>query len=431
MAGTPESGKHFSRREFLKYAITSLGSAAVAGGVGYYLGARGGRSVSQEAGAGEESSSAENTPETQSTQTPAVKEPLPIITSVPKDIFEEDTQSVPGKLEAVKQPEDAALKIKFGKEQKVDFPELSYYPDGHICFLRQGNDLRMIVSSDVSSYILEGKVAGRWVGDLKIINNKKPVFGPNPQNKWEKDYAAITSFVKDGKGGYVGAYHAEDRDRRNDGSKLAASIGLCYSKDLVNWERRGKVLEGVNSERTRDFWGIGHPMLFDPQGDYYYMYYLDWTFGTDAIHMSRCLKSEIGNPNAWQKWTRDGFAKSGEMGRSDPVIDPSEFGKDASYTALPSISYNRKLGKYLAIVQAGDFSFGSMVSGDGIKWQNPQILLNNNAPKYKRWLDYYPSLLSFDEASDQITNDQGALIYASTDSPNKPHAMFFRAWKIE
>ena len=160
--------------------------------------------------------------------------------------------------------------------------------------------------------------------------------------------------------------------------------------------------------------------------DYVYLYYVDWnTTLPDSIHLARTPVEAVVNPEAWEKYSSNGFVAAKEA-KSTPVISPSE---GDVYTSVPSISYNDYLGKYLAVFET-NVGFKWSPSKDSLKWDKPQLLVQFPNPQFpiikgNTWFSY-PSYLSFDKSRDQETGQNGVLIYSRGIRSGKSHQMVYR-----
>jgi hypothetical protein len=236
-------------------------------------------------------------------------------------------------------------------------------------------------------------------------------------------YAGIMSIIRRGRE-LFGFVHYEDhkinQQGQFDGSGFSASIGLIKSRDGGRtWERRAKLHEGSDRETEPGgrVSGAGQPNVLVKDGEVF-MYYLDWQRGkTDEIRVRKAKLEEIENPEAWHDWDGQSFGGGVE---SESVVRVKEAGE--SYTALPQVSWNEHLGKYVMVYRTAK-SFRITASTDGVTWENDVKVMDLHGDGVR--FVSYPSLWTPGNNSD-VTGEYARLFYAS----GSPHTMVSRDLKF-
>lgn len=329
------------------------------------------------------------------------------------------------------------IPLNFGEEQSVQVRGLTHLPDGHTSFLRRGTELNVWISAEVHGYLLTGQGGIEdlmpWYKSGEGNLKPTPVIGPD-RARGGDNYASFGSVLKLGNGEeLVGFYHAEEWENQARSFPFIATVGRAISRDFGrSWEKEGVVISGmeVGSFRDNRVYGAGQPSVVI-KDNFIYSYYVDWNkTHSDAIHLARSPVSRRGEAGSWEKYTLDGFKKITEGLKSQPVIQAPE---EAGYSALPSVSYNTKLGKMLAVFET-NVGFFAGISDDGIKWSElikiaefPQTMGARRTGD--TWYSY-PSLLSFESESDQVTGESGVLFYSKGEWNRGAHFLHFRPFKM-
>jgi hypothetical protein len=308
--------------------------------------------------------------------------------------------------------------VTLGDEEPIQTADLKYVPDGHLAKITENNTVRVFLSALDKSYMLEGTS----LSDLRLVQDQsgQPLVVLEPSgSEGERDYAALGSVVKNPQtGDLIGIYHTEVRINPDASDTQATEIAVAYSQDGGRtWNKKGVILTGMNELPIgQHVSGAGQPCAIIV-GDYIYVYYVDWNNETHtAIHLARSALSDNGMPGTWKKRTAAGFTTEGIGGKSDPVIAPSRTESLASYTALPSISYNTHLKRYLAVFEKRT-GFFTATSRDGIEWTNMKEFFafpkDTTLQKENGDIWYsYPTYLSDSTLSDTITGKTGYLYYS-------------------
>lgn len=219
-------------------------------------------------------------------------------------------------------------------------------------------------------------------------------------------------------------YHGEYHPQAPNHFPFNAGIGLAISKDSgKSWQKKGQILKGLNDLPAKDsVYGAGQPSAIR-KDDYIYLYYVDWNGKyPDSIHLARAPITTDGVPNSWEKFNNGEFKNNGMDGKSTPVITAPQ----GDYAALPGISWNSSLNKFLAVYESR-YGFNIAISIDGITWGNQQRLLdvqtaNNNPRTGQKW-NSYPTLWTPNKNSDGETDDNLILVYSEGSYNQGPHSM--------
>lgn len=164
---------------------------------------------------------------------------------------------------------------------------------------------------------------------------------------------------------------------------------------------------------------------------YFYLYYTDWNGKEpDAIHLAQAPVESNGLPGSWKKFYNGRFESAGLGGPSNPVISPLD---QNDYSALPGVSWNTYLHRFIALSESKD-GFYLSISKDAINWSKSTKLLeaqtaNNNTQTGQVW-NSYPTLLSPAKSSDRETDENMLLIYSEGLWQQTPHSMRIRSIKF-
>ena len=215
-----------------------------------------------------------------------------------------------------------------------------------------------------------------------------------------------------------------------------AAIGLARSTDNgVSWQRQGEIISGMTPYPTttppRNALGAANPSVIAVNG-FLYLYYIDIGFnsGPDVIHVARSPISSDGAVGTWQKWYQGSFSQPGLGGLSSPVQGQVPPGSLTISAGLCHVSFNTYLQKYLMVFQTAD-GFYYSTSPDLTTWTVQGRLVafgadNDNLQTGQTFFDY-PTLISPDQPSDQLTSQTAYLYYAKGVWNQVNHTMYRRA----
>lgn len=295
------------------------------------------------------------------------------------------------------------------------------FPDTHSSFIKTDIGYRTFFSGSLHGYTATGP-------SLTELGDVKEILSPSGTESFDRHYAGPSSVIRGANPNeLLMFYHGENWPKAPNHSPFKAGIGLAISTDNgETWEKQGQVLKGMDDHlpaEGRPF-GAGQPSAIS-NGEHVYLYYVDWnkTYG-DSIHLARSPLTANGAPDSWEKWNGEVFTNQGMDGPSVPVLP----GDEGDYAAIPGVSWNTFLNKFLMVYETrGGFNIAT--SDDGITWGDTQRLLDvqtaNNNPQGGQVWNSYPSLWSQSQDSDTTTDENLFLVYSEGlwQSPTHTHKM--------
>lgn len=320
---------------------------------------------------------------------------------------------------------------------------IQWSPDGHISYATFPNgDRRYFISGNQRAYAIESKANITLEDTIKSNPVIKPVFGPDANVSYKNNYATIAQVLQvDTNNPYhlFALTQYEQQALNPDGtfnySNFTASIGLLESLDGgLTWKDFGPVIRGDDylSPGTK-ITGAGEPSAIIKDG-YVFVYYVNWSAQTKAFHPDQIYLARtkiLGDGlSAFEFYSVNGFLP--EEANLQAVITPPF--ENSGYASLPSVSYNKYLGKYLAIYEINS-GFVSAYSSDGITWTDAKIIFSFPQLQSERkvgdiWYSY-PTLLSDKaENNDQNTQKTGNFYFSKGTWPNTPHQPAKKAFQI-
>lgn len=260
------------------------------------------------------------------------------------------------------------LKIE-SKEFNLPFSP-KQFPDTHTSIFGPHGGYIMYGTSGVKSVKIEGDT-------LANLSEQADCFGPRGDSDefGFGGYRGLSGVVGLGGGKLAGLYHEERwPNGEGNGWPFTARIGLAMSEDHgITWTDYGVVMTGdeVIPGSKHGVQGVGQPCAI-VTGDNLYTYYTNWPkSGHAKICVAKVPLSEITNPSSWKKFDGSDFNAPGIEGKAAPVL---AFKGGADYAALPAISWNTEIGKYLMCFESNK-GFYISVAADGFSWTEPQLAL--------------------------------------------------------
>lgn len=328
--------------------------------------------------------------------------------------------------------------LVFGNEQNLSLDSygIKWTPDGHISYITLPDDKkRFFISGNQRAYTVDTSSSQSLADD--IMNNPaiKENFGPDVNVSYRNNYSTIGSVVQidSANTNHIFAFtQNEEQLKKADGtydySNFTSTIGLLESLDGgLTWKDFGPVIRGddylVPGTRIT---GAGEPTAVIKDG-YIYVYFVDWSakgLHQDQIYLARTRIFPDKSLGAFEFYTYNGFSNQ-ELNLAPVIPVPNVPG--AKYASLPSVSYNKYLGMYLAVYET-DLGFFMSLSRDGISFIRTKMIFSFPKPQSQRqtgdiWYSY-PSLLSDkNETSDLNTLKTGNLYYAKGVWPNTSHQL--------
>ena len=337
--------------------------------------------------------------------------------------------------------------ISLGAEESIPLSNwgIKYTPDGHIPYVTLPDSQReYYFSGNASSYAFKRGSSPNLYESIKHDANSQalPAIKADKSRPYRNGYTSICSVFPDIKqpDHLFALTHCEEW-LKDSTEKSTFSIGLVESFGGGDWlEKRGPVLQAKDALRPGEkFTGVGQPcaVVRKEGGDsFVYVYYLYLPAASEIpnqICLSRALLKE-GDIGEFEHFTKDGFRKTEITADTvNGVITPPRSIPGSSYAALPSISFNKYLNRYLGIFETQQ-GFCTTSSEDGLSWKEGELFLKFDAPqephfKGQVWTSN-PTLWSEDEATDQITGKSGYLVY-SKGTWDEPHKMYRRSFQLK
>ncbi len=308
-------------------------------------------------------------------------------------------------------------------------------PDGRIAYRTLPDGRRTyFLSGGIASFMLEtdGK---KTLAEVLLANegNMSQVYGPDENVKYRKHYAGITSvlqFDKQNPSHLFGVTHCEERKDPGSSGDYTATIGLIESFDNgKTWEDKGSLVVGddvVSPGQAEDGGptGAGQPCaIYNPKDGYVHGLYIDWSdrkiVHPDQIYKFKMKANDDGTLGPVEYYTKDGYSTNFEPEKLKSVIPASG---DLGHTALPTVSWNTALNKWVCFGVSGK-GFWQSESEDLDNWSEPKLRYDykdygasySPVPTGKRW-DYYPTPLSEQYSTSETTGETGILYHSFTEA---------------
>ena len=316
-----------------------------------------------------------------------------------------------------------------------------YVPDEAMPYVRQPDGTYRLWASAGGSY-------GVYLfdtPDLFALGAPTTVFGPSGAGTtaFDADYAGPGSIFPASDGtDLLMIYHAENHlfgGVDYAGTPFHAGIGLARSHDNgVTWQREGEIISAHDPQQaTQSSGGTG---ALTPSavaiGGYVYVCFreIDPVSGISGYALARSPLASDAAPGSWEKYDAGGFASPGLGGAFTPLaitLDPSERGDERQ----PNISFNTYLNAFVMLT-VGNGGIYILTSPDLIAWSPSTVALAapvpdataaaTNGPR-----NWYPTLITPSEPSDEVTGQTGYLYYAKfTGDGSSHHGMYRRAFTI-
>jgi hypothetical protein len=343
------------------------------------------------------------------------------------------------------------VSVILGAEQNViapGSPALQYTPDEHFSFQRQTDDTFKLWVSGGGSYGTYGFTSpdlftltsmntsnGVPVGVLLPSGAGTPAF--------DADYAGAGSVFRaaDGKD-LLMIYHAENHLFSGvdyPGAPFYAGIGLARSQDGgLTWQRQGEIISGLDPQQpTQVATGAGAltPAAIESNGYIYVIYReIDLQSNLKGFAIARAPIPEDAAPGTWHKYYQGAFSTTGLGGNFTPlaiVLDPTV----SADRRQPNVSFNSYLGSFV-LIAVGNGGIYLATSPDLIQWSAGEVILSAPVPDStvtpsSEPYNWYPTLVSTDQTSEQATSQTGYLYYAKgLGNGNSYHYMYRRSYTL-
>lgn len=347
-------------------------------------------------------------------------------------------------------PEPGQTLLKLGAQETnlslLESARMGWTPDGRLPFFTtQASKKRYFFSGgkNNATYLIEtdgSKPLRDFITQGQVVKDSfYEALSPDPNSEYITHYVGITSVIQpnpENKDQIIAVYHGEKRENKDASSTYKASIGYATSQDAgLTWTNMGPLIEGddvVEPGMAADGGpsGAGQPCaIYDPKDGYVKILYIDWAAGEKVTHpdqiyfaRTRITPEFTLEPVEYLTTTSDFSPEPADLA---PVIPASNQPND--YTALPDVSWNTKLNKWICIGES-TYGFWVATSDNFTEWSTPQIFYDFTKRGGKshdilkpgeRW-DSYPTLLDETQDSANITGAK-AIFYHTTGNNLHPH----------
>lgn len=323
-------------------------------------------------------------------------------------------------------------------------------PDEHLSFRRQADgSFRLwvagggsagtygLASPDLVSFTSLATSGGAPIGVLLPSGPRTTAF--------DADYAGAGSVFPAANGtDLLMIYHGENHlfnGVLSSGNPFYAAIGLARSSDGgVTWTREGEIIAAHDPQLpTQASGGAGAltPSAIESGGYIYVLFReIDPQSKATGFAIARAPIASDGMPGNWQKYSGGTFSTAGLGGTFTPlniVLDPAVPGD----MRQPQVSFNTYLNQFLMIC-IGNGGVYAQTSPDLINWTPGVVILKAPVPdstvsfstKPPSPFNWYPTIVSTDQPSDQTSDQTGFLYYAKGTGVNSQHLMYRRAFNI-
>ena len=311
------------------------------------------------------------------------------------------------------------------------YNNLKWAPDGHISVLKDEGNLSMWLTAGRDSYVLSGPTL-----DTLELHPAKVL---SPANDYEDDgrgcprgyngYRGFGSVIPGtgiNEGTLLGFYHNEWHPDDKHQEPFTAAVGVAQSKDNgITWDSIGSIIEGPQMPHPMGkdrVYGAGQLSAIQI-GEYVHVYHTQWCKERSvSITVSRALLDDALDPTKWKTYDGTSFSLSALGGNGTPIVSPTRSGD--VYAALPGVSFNTTLGKYVMTYETNT-GFYLATSDKGLTW-NPSHQIakfpqtRNDQKSGDTWFSY-PTLLS--EESDQQIGSDAFLYFSRGIIGGGPHTM--------
>jgi len=305
---------------------------------------------------------------------------------------------------------------------------LNYFPDEAVLLIRREPTYRILVTSAISTYLLEGE-------DLENLTSAREVLTQGEAGSFDNGYVGASGIYKHTYEKIYVFYHGEDQegmgvlDESTEIPGFYCSVGVAVSSDEgENWEKVGQL---ITSSKPKDWSsyegqsdkGAGEPgAVLTKDGKYLYIYYTEHSRQDNRgvqICMARIPVDNFSLDNC-KKYYNGEFSEPSISGKDTPVVSAKHM--DDAEASFPHVVYSISLDKYIMICNinfwkeyindTGLKNSGIYVlySDDGIKWSEPvKLITDNSVPLIGKSLSWQGTII-WDEGSDT----EGWLVYGYT-----------------
>lgn len=300
--------------------------------------------------------------------------------------------------------------IQFVPMPDPGMPGYSYCPDGHISFLRDGDQFQMYWAGS-TTYRTRGH-------SLFTMGEAQPVLQPGLRGSFENGGAWLNSVFRVAGQKLIGFYHAEDHEFAGDPtSRYVAwkSIACCSSADNgLSWQKEGRIITSSRPKPLQPAWGgCGDFCVVRDEKHHRWM-----CFFQEHYLCVASSEDARGRPGTWKKYHDREFVEPGLDGRSTPIQ-----GLERHAGGNPSVHFNTYLNKWLMVWGTWENSSTSpdsiwlSSSSDLVHWDAPRLVVA--AQRQERC--WYPTILG---TSDVSGGREALLCYAYFPDKSQSHRKF-------
>ena len=275
---------------------------------------------------------------------------------------------------------------------------LREFPDGAIAVVSRSPKVRLLVSSGVSSFLVEGR-------RLDALDRAERVLAPGKPGEFDNGYAGISGAWRDPAGRLYAFYHAEDHEGLgrfgNNVPGFYCRAALAVSDDDGRaFTKMGPVVTSAQVKEPGGPFDQGCGELCvvaERDGCHLYMYYADHSRvggrGVQICLARAPIEGGAPAPGTWKKYHQGAFGEDGLGGQDTPVVSAGGIPADATF---PHVTWSRALGVYVMVFNVvaylehpesgkerrpGRSGIYWAWSADGISWSEPRQLLR----AYSMW----------------------------------------------
>jgi hypothetical protein len=278
-------------------------------------------------------------------------------------------------------------------------PVYPWFPDGHISFLKDGDQYQMYWAGSTSYRTLGPDAATMHPPAIAVLSK-------GAEGDADNGGAWLMSVFRQTGNALIGFYHAEDQEFDADPtSRFTAwkSIALCTSSDNgITWTKRGQIISSSSPKPSEPAWGGNgdHCVVWDSVQARWVCFYQEHYLMMAVSH------DPDARPGSWYKYHNGGFTENGLGGKNSPI--PSLMNHPGGNS---SVHYNTHLKCWIMVWHTWEGQSQSpksvwlSASHDLMTWASPQPLVAAG-PDEKAW---YPTIIG---ESDVQAGRDAWLLYA-------------------
>ena len=252
-------------------------------------------------------------------------------------------------------------------ENKIGYPLYTWYPDGHISVLPDGNGYIMFWA-EFENYRSTG--TSQFVEDQTKFDPTNSVFGRRGNfDSWENGGSWLMSVFRENGDNFIGFYHAEDHWYPHTSNDIAwKSLAVTYSSDKgKTWSTGNQIITSPTSKPATPTWGGSGDccVVWDHINKRWMCYYQE-----NWILMAVSTDPK-GAPGTWKKYYNGGFTENGLGGQHTKLP-----GLSSASGGNPSVHWNTYLKKWVMVWHGwSPTRIYLSVSNDGINWDEPKSII--------------------------------------------------------